>query len=553
MLKLSELKLSKLSSDKYKDVKFKLHYITDISTKAGENRYHAIFKSIKAKADFDITEEIYPELLNYYIIGTLYQKGERVDKSEYLEPLHIKFPLSDGKIVKIKEINGITKHNINNGNEKYARVIENQYAYLGRLNEYYVIIPCHVIGSAFYYTSATMRQRIFVSKTEKLYYETGFDKINNCPYIILNENVPDSDAVFAYFYTTNKSAEIKWYSIKNNLYAKKKALDDKKAYSGFVPLKIDFPIEGNFDIYAIGLKDEQSKRIFIYKILNAESLVYNYEKIIIRRYSNKNKDIEERTKDVPQNFTYRTKTKITGIISNEAPSYKNSKKIIEDDDDNFFGIYKIKEIINRKDEKKDKNDDEVNVISGKESKDLSLSQLRDANNKDVSPAETKKTDDNYFTFDDFKELMNMFKDKYSSYIKENSAFIATPVKFPVERKKKRFNSKESYDGKNLRDYITARFVYINNSAEKHFLLIELDQKASNGFSTFIFIGNSTDVNDETEDFLKEYAKNVNFYKIQKAFEKQGIRLIRKKHPEKGDKKERFEAWCGDLERKLRYI
>ena len=269
MPKISDLKFSKLGSDKYKDVKFKLHFITDISTKPGENYYNAIFKSQKARADFDITEEIPPELLGYYVIGTIYQHGKRIDKNKNLEILPIKFPLSDGKILKIKEINEATNHSVSGKNKKYIRSMENQYAYLGRLDEYYVIIPCHVIGSAFYFTSTTMRQRIFDSKIEALYHETGIDKIKGYPYVILKQNVPDSDAVFVYFYATNESASLKWHAIRNNLYAEKKAYDDRKAFSGFVPLKIDFPIEGSFNMYALTLKDDPSKRIFVYKILNA--------------------------------------------------------------------------------------------------------------------------------------------------------------------------------------------------------------------------------------------------------------------------------------------
>ncbi len=85
MPKVSDFKLSKITDARYKDVKFKLHYIADISTKPGENYYNAIFKSIKARADFDIQEKIYPELLNYYVIGNIYQQGERIDKSK-LDP-----------------------------------------------------------------------------------------------------------------------------------------------------------------------------------------------------------------------------------------------------------------------------------------------------------------------------------------------------------------------------------------------------------------------------------------------------------------------------------
>ena len=275
MPKLSDLKLPKLSNNKYKDVKFGLHFITDISVKPGENYYNAIFKSQKARSDFDLQEKIYPELLNHYVIGTIYQHGERIDKSKYLEPLRIKFPLSDGKILKVKEINEITNHSIVNNDQKFKWSIENQYAYLGRLDEYYVIIPCHVIGSAFYFTSTTMRERIFDSKIKALYHETGIDKERGYPYVLLKTGVPDSDAAFVYFYANNEYASLKWHSIRNNMYAEKKSLEAKKPFSGFVPLKIDFPIEGSFYMNAVALKDETSKRIFVCKIRNAEPLVYS--------------------------------------------------------------------------------------------------------------------------------------------------------------------------------------------------------------------------------------------------------------------------------------
>jgi len=113
-------------------------------------------------------------------------------------------------------------------------------------------------------------------------------------------------------------------------------------------------------------------------------------------------------------------------------------------------------------------------------------------------------------------------------------------------------NKESYDTKNLRNFITARFTYTKSSVKKNVLIVELDQKSSNGFSVFIFIANNADIyNDYAKIFLRKYAINVNFDKIKNDFSKQGIRLIRKNHPEKGDKNKRFEAWCWDLNKKFR--
>ena len=551
MPKVSDFKLSKITDARYKDVKFKLHYIADISTKPGENYYNAIFKSIKARADFDIQEKIYPELLNYYVIGNIYQQGERIDKSKYLEILRIKFPLLDGKILKIKEINEITNHSIVNNNQRSKRSIENQYAYLGRLDGYYVIIPCHVIGLAFYFTSTTMRERIFDSKIQSLYHETGIDKEKGYPYVLLKTGVPDSDAAFIYFYANNKYASLKWHSIRNNMYAEKKSLEANKRFNSLVPLKIDFPMQGSFYMDVLALKDESSKRIFVYKILNAESLVYNYEKIIIRRY--RHKGIEENIRDVPQNIVYRTKTKETGIISNEAPSYKNSTKIIEDDDDDFFGIEKIKEIINKDDnELLDKEKGNINFVSGKEAKDLSFSQLRDGRNSNIRPAETKKAEQDYFSLEDFKELVKTFKEKYDEFIEKDSFIISEQTKLPIRKGKKRLNNKEGYDGRNIREYITTRFVFTGDGVGKNVLLIELDQKYSDkGFSTYILIGENIITAMQEMDFLRRYLLNVNLDNIENYFKIQDIIFIRKKHPDKNNKNKSFRAWCEDLFKKLK--
>ena len=401
MPKVSDLKFSKLGSDKYKDVKFRLHFVTNISTKPGENYYNAIFKSIKAKKDFDLHENIYPELLSHYVIGTYYKNGKRIGKNKNLELMHIKFPLAGGKILKIREINNITKPNVSLEKSIYLYDIKNQYAYFGILDDYYVIIPCHVIGSAFYFTSTVMRERIFDSKIESLYHETGMDKNTGYPYVLLKTGVQDSDAVFIYYYATNAQAKLQWHTIKFNMYAQKKLLESKRLFSGLVPLKIDFPFTESRYMDVIALKDEPNKRIFVYKILNPKALIYEHDKIIVKRKSLKSKKIDEIAMSVPQNVVYRTKTKEIGILTDEAPSYKNSTKILTDEDeDDFFDVEIIKEIINDDDGKAGRNGDKskTEIISGSV-KDLSLSQLRDGKNSDVRPGETKKAEGDYFTFD----------------------------------------------------------------------------------------------------------------------------------------------------------
>ena len=115
-----------------------------------------------------------------------------------------------------------------------------------------------------------------------------------------------------------------------------------------------------------------------------------------------------------------------------------------------------------------------------------------------------------------------------------------------------YNKKESYDGKNLRNYITVRFEFTDDSVIKNVLLIELDQKYSDkGFSIFIFIADKYTDSYKEKYFLKKYGTNTNFERIENYFEIDSIILIRKKHPDKNNKDKSFKAWCEDLKRKLK--
>ena len=93
-------------------------------------------------------------------------------------------------------------------------------------------------------------------------------------------------------------------------------------------------------------------------------------------------------------------------------------------------------------------------------------------------------------------------------------------------------------------------------AVKNVLLIELSQKnleySDSGFSIFIFIADKYIDNYKEKFFLRKYAANINFERIENYFKNDSMILIRKKHPDKKNKSKSFRAWGGDLERKLRF-
>lgn len=104
MIRASDLRLNKLGSPKYADVRFHLHWIGGISTAPGKNFYYAKFRSINARNNFNITEEIPPELLRHYVIGNIYQEGGLIGKISGRRQFEVALTDGKGRTVKIKDI-----------------------------------------------------------------------------------------------------------------------------------------------------------------------------------------------------------------------------------------------------------------------------------------------------------------------------------------------------------------------------------------------------------------------------------------------------------------
>ncbi len=72
-----------------------------------------------------------------------------------------------------------------------------------------------------------------------------------------------------------------------------------------------------------------------------------------------------------------------------------------------------------------------------------------------------------------------------------------------------------------------------------------------GFSIFIFIADKYIDSYKEKDFLRKYGANMNFERIENVFKSDNVKTIRKKHPDRSDKKESFKRWCEDLFKKIK--
>ena len=547
MPKVSDLKLPKLGSSKFDDLRFRLSYVGSISVKSEGNFYEALFDSIGARSDFQIREEIPPELLHYHSIGGIYRYGKRTSEPENLQYLHISLSYADSRILRIKDIpDSVPIPSMNRAKNQPSWAM-NQYALLGGYDGYRVILPCHVIGAAFYFTSSAMRKAIFSNKLESLYYGAGIDETEKIPYVFLKKGVPDSDAPFVYFYSTDAAAMKRWLAIRNDMYAATRLFGGSLAS---VPLKIRMPFGGPAELDVEGEVDEAGKVITVNKIYDHARVVYPYERIIVRKYSESSPGgVDEKVLKFPWHV-FRRQGRSSGNLSREAPSYLNSTGRITDDD-YFNSIEIIKEHVSRETEEINPGHGYGVIEAEGPEMDASFNFHRNKGNSGVRPAEAERVAEDVFTFGDFSKLMNVFEGKFGNLIGGEGMTVSSPSKVPICPDKKRLTEKERYIGGGTREFVTVRFSFKSDSGELDVLIVELDQERSReGFSTFILAGGNNLPAGITKDFLKQYASNVRLDIIESSFDVRGIKIFRKKHPDKGDKDKSFKAWGKDLYVKL---
>ena len=558
MIKASDLRLHKLGSPKYADVRFHLHWIGGVSTAPGKNFYYARFRSIKSKNNFTITEEIPPELLRHYVIGNIYRQGGLIGKINSRSRFSITLPEGKSRIVKIKDIPPPEPDG--GGSPALLRPswIENQYALLSEDGGYSIVIPCHVIGAAFYFTCTVMRKRVFDARIEELYSETGFDEEKGLPYIMPKSEVSDRYAAYVYFYASDEYANRAWHSVRNGMYAEYAARGSGANLTEGIPLKVEPPFRSSVRMFVDGIVVEQRKMFVVYDILKLETPIFDYDSLIVRRY--RGGSVRESEVGLRE-AVFRIRARTGRTVSGDRPSWKNPKKGVANDakdGDVFSSVELVRETITGSGQGTGKASGGIAIKNAVQLKDggtksLSFNSSTDARNRDARQAHASLKGKDPFTFEDFKELIGMFIDKYSEGIKGGNAVFSGPFKMPVDRERSYLREKEGYDRKDsIREYMTARFVFQRETEEKHILLVELSRKSSlKGFSTFIFAGKTVISEATVRDFLKEYVSNETLDRITGIFRRLAVKFFRKKHPDKGDKDKSFKARGKDLYNKIK--
>ena len=201
------------------------------------NFYRAIFEN--SKTGKTTIQELPPEFLHNYIVGSLYENNKKIKRGR-LDKFQVRISPSKILTAKIKDNPGFRLNPRDQNIKKNLDWIKEQYALFVPYAGYLVIIPCHVIGAAFYFTSTTMRKRIFDSKIESLYFKVGREG-DGVPYVELKPGVPTTLAPFVYFYATDDFARKRWHAIRNSMYAERGPMSGSPGFSEYAPLKIELP------------------------------------------------------------------------------------------------------------------------------------------------------------------------------------------------------------------------------------------------------------------------------------------------------------------------
>lgn len=260
---MSKIVSNKMSSVENKDKIFKLLWVMDMHTRPPENYYRVLFQDIKTNKY--LLENIYPEYLSFYTMGSFYKNSERVHS---LEPEGNEISLeiysqNNNKFLPISSVLSNSEYKIKHSSDQmdFTNEIKRQYCFLYEMDDVDIIIPCSVIGPVYYFLSSLIRQKIFELKLESLYHSIDYNQEDNIYGISLRGFVFWAYAPHIIRFATSEYANKRWNAIRNSLFKESKAIEKSGANPLYAPVKIDFPVQQKLNLLVRGKTIETKKKI----------------------------------------------------------------------------------------------------------------------------------------------------------------------------------------------------------------------------------------------------------------------------------------------------
>lgn len=551
-----DLKFPKMSSPEHKDRILRLTWIQGINTDELKNSYRALFRDIRT--GMYLIENIFPEFLSYYTLGSHYRDSKRV---EDLNSLGVQIDIrirstEDNQIKKIADVITDEEYDLRHafqgkkGIVDYTEENKRQPCVVFEDQKRSVIIPCSVIGATYYFTSTSMREQIFSNNLQGLYEKVGVDRELKTARIRLKPGVLEDDMMRIVRFAVDEFAKAKWLAIKNELARTRNLLRERGERHYSVPLKIDIPVKQilNMKVRGLRFKSQETgkEKVIVLEILKEDS-AFPFNTLI--KEERKRRTTAGMMEILPTN-TYKTSDR----IKDESPSLYLRSLVIrseaEEKNTNIGGIEVTREHIYEE-------SDEIHPIREGEGAERDLSVMMPESSGDESirhgdlnsktkkkseekPREVKKDS----SFEDFKRLTGILESiEGVSDLKVNG-----PYSMPKKHEGGSNTLRETYDGTNRRQYLFATFRLNQNFGA----VVEIDQRnLPNGSSIYILTSNLREISEsDVDEMLKLYVKQKKMEEITRELKKDGIVFMYKNHPLSKKEEEHYKGWCEDLLKKI---
>ncbi len=540
---LSSVAIEALQEGENRDKIFRLIWVQNLDLR--DHQFRVLFKLDEPNGRY-VTTKIAPELLFMFAPGAYFLNGQRLEHPpEEGSTMEISLETLQGN--PFRTVSHAFSDDLYDLRHSWVGYSKSQYCVVIETDNAVYIFPCFVLGSAYYFTSASMCRQLFAQSLDGL-YEPGsihVDPVARRAEIHLKPNAADGDAPDIIRFATEPIANRHWHSIVNRLRSNQHKTKGKGDPN--VPFMADFPVAAKLSMVVRAIKCYDPKlkkeRILVMEI-KEENSPFDFDQYLRMRTVG-----PPQIEDVGKTSTRRgtsnvisTRKPSPNLVSIEIKNYEPPKNVNK------------RHMMIEKQYEEDPERKEIGVPD----------KVHDAGQADVSVRDPSRDGDAEVRHGEIKPpepdemevrhkeclSLNDFQAMAVPLAKEDNVQdfrIIGPIAMPKRVGDKLRGSLWEYADKEhtiSRRYMAVTLIY----KSAHACLIEIDQNGlPSPTATYVLISAAGDQMSlqEIREFLGKVVKREILESIAANYLRRGYILYPKKHPEnKTD--EQYQAWRNTL-------
>ncbi|MBN1602025.1 MAG: hypothetical protein JW915_10470 [Chitinispirillaceae bacterium] len=510
---------------------FKLIWILDLVSESSKTWVNLVFQNVKTH--FILIDSIPPELLSYCTVGSYFQNGKKFLDTP--EGISWDFSITSNQDSLYQEAHRAftdCEYNLTL-NHRYTDICWQQHCFIQQVDRIKIVIPCFVIAATYYFRSTSLREAILSRKVPTLCESCSVDDFGHAE-IHLKSGANLGDARIIAKLLLDPFARARLNLCKNFHYT-----TNDKAYSR---IYVQFPVEQTITMKARGIYTEENNGsgTFVVCQIEKENSAFPFTSIEVYYQGH------EKSATPEQQGTFPTqRKKHNNRMTNRSPSSNLVRHLLENSDiaQNEFldSIIEYRIAV-------PKCTEDLQPVSTTDDSDNHVdlsSQLDHPGEHSTAKAEIEEKEKNRtkfeFSLEDFIQMVSYLQGSHIVTVGrkqiqlEVTNFSVTQSDVPLKYEDtEKVSIRESYDHtpKNRRRYATIRF----ECNGRHICIVEIDQTGIGNArcSTKVLIANEEILDQCAVDCVKDYVNSRPLKARQETLKKEGIRFLRKNHPQRND-------------------